>query len=144
MVAKARKSTNSKGKATREIRGKVAGGKVLRGGKTLPTGEREWDIDEIGPIYLLWGKTRVKSAKGKTIKKYFIRNEDKHLIWVKWSKGFADLKSVYWSAEPQGIRYKNMLNCGFRQSELISNKLIVFSAKEFEKVELIGVNTSRF
>lgn len=96
-VAKARKSTHSKGKTTGKTRGKI-----LRDDTS-----QEWEIEDIGPIYLLWGKKKVRSEKGKTIKKYYIRKDEKHLVWVKWSKGFSDMKNIYWSAEPQGMIFYN-------------------------------------
>jgi len=95
-VAKARKSTHKKGTGTKTIRGKV-----LRAANNDP--DKEWEIEEMGPVYLLWGKKKVRTEKGKTIKKYYVRKNDKHLIWVKWATGFADLKNTQWSAEPQSI-----------------------------------------
>ena len=56
----------------------------------------------IGPVYLLFGKKKVRSAKGKTVKKYYVRKNEKHLIWVKWVQPFSDKKACVWSAEPQG------------------------------------------
>jgi len=103
-VAKARKSTHSKGKGSKA---------PPQRGKVLPTDisksirrenpNQQWEIDEIGPVYLLWGKKRVKSVKtGKPIKKYYIKSDDKHFIWVKWKQPFEDKNhSIYWSAELQ-------------------------------------------
>lgn len=100
-VAKARKSTHKATKATGKSRGKVL--------REEP--DKEYDVAEIGPIYLLWGKKRVKNDRGKTVKKYYIRKTNKHLIWVKWVKEYSDkhpnpknknkLEPVFWSAEPQ-------------------------------------------
>lgn len=95
-VAKARKSTHKKGTGSKTIRGKV----LRKDPSSDPN--KEWEVEEMGPVYLLWGKKKVRSAKGKTIKKYYVRKNDKHLIWVKWTTGFADLKNTHWSAEPQG------------------------------------------
>jgi len=92
-VAKARKSTHSKGKSTGKTRGKII--------RDDPN--KEFEIEEVGPLYILWGKKKVRTEKGKTVKKYYIRKDEKHLVWVQWSKGFADNKNIYWSAEPQSI-----------------------------------------
>ena len=100
-VAKARKSTHKPKTVTRNSRGKV-----LRDDQN-----QESDVVEIGPIYLLWAKKRVRNERGKTVKKYYIRKPYKHLIWVKWKAHFPEkhpdkntgkLEPVYWSAEPQG------------------------------------------
>merc|ERR1712241_47470 len=89
---------HKKGTGTKTIRGKV----LRKDPNSDPN--KEWDVEEMGPGYLLWGKKKVRTEKGKTVKKYYVRKDDKHLIWVKWSTGFADLKTAtYWSAEPQGI-----------------------------------------
>ena len=55
----------------------------------------------MGPVYLMWGKKRAKSDKGKPIKKYYIKGEEKHYIWVKWKNPFSDKPDIVWSAEPQ-------------------------------------------
>merc|ERR1719487_716325 len=49
----------------------------------------------------MWGKKRAKSDKGKPIKKYYIKSEEKHYIWVKWKNPFSDKPDIVWSAEPQ-------------------------------------------
>ena len=104
-VAKARKSTHKASKATGKSRGKVL--------REEP--DKEYDIAEMGPIYLLWGKKRVRNERGKTVKKYYIRKTNKHLIWVRWAQEYSDkhpnpknknkLEPVFWSAEPQGEKY---------------------------------------
>ena len=58
---------------------------------------------EIGPVYLIWGKKRVRAKTGKPVKKYYVKSDDKHYIWVKWKESFQDKPDVYWSAEVQGI-----------------------------------------
>jgi len=95
-IAKAKKSTHSRGKAS----------KNLRTGKSLTIRKEEdpnaeWEIDELGPVYLMWGKKRAKSDKGKPIKKYYIKGDDKHYVWVKWKNPFSDKPDIVWSAEPQ-------------------------------------------
>ena len=49
----------------------------------------------------MWGKKRAKSDKGKPIKKYYIKGDDKHYVWVKWKNPFSDKPDIVWSAEPQ-------------------------------------------
>merc|ERR1711979_110136 len=93
-VAKAKKSTHQKQKAVKQIRGKV-----LKSIRTDPN--QEWEIDELGPMYLVWGKKKVRSDKGKTVKKYYVKADEKHHIWIKWKQGFEDDSRIVWSAEPQ-------------------------------------------
>ena len=57
------------------------------------------EIAEIGPIYLIWAKKKVKNDKGKTVKRWYIREPKKQRIWVKWVEPFND--GAYWSAETQ-------------------------------------------
>ena len=120
-VAKAKKSTHSKGKNTKILR---------QSGKQIPVvakqvkenPHQQWEIDvssiliilviiqfikEIGPIYLLWGKKRIKTKTGKPTKAYYIKADEKHSVWVKWRDAFADKPMIYWSAEPQGYKLKN-------------------------------------
>ena len=94
-VAKARKSTHTKKKLTTELRGKV-----LR--REEHETNKEYEFDEIGPIYLLWAKKKVRNEKGKTVTKSYIEKDEKHLIWVKWTKSFKGNDDIHWSAEPQG------------------------------------------
>jgi len=71
--------------------------------------ERKYEIAAVGPIYLSWGKKRVKNAKGKIVKEYYIKKDSKHLIWVKWVDPFQDTHEkddefwTKWSAEPQEV-----------------------------------------
>lgn len=94
-VAKAKKSTHQKGKAIKSIRGKVL--KPSKGHDP----NQEWEIAELGPLYLVWGKKKVRSDKGKAIKRYYVKNDDKHHVWIKWKQGFDDDSRIVWSAEPQ-------------------------------------------
>ena len=94
-VAKARKSTHTKKKLTTELRGKV-----LR--REEDETNKEYEFDEIGPIYLLWAKKKVRNEKGKTVTKSSIEKDEKHLIWVKWTKPFKGTDEINWSAERQG------------------------------------------
>ena len=91
-MAKARKSTHSKGKTT-----------PARWCKANTEESKMHEIESIGPVYIRWGKKRTSNVKGKTIKKFFMHKKEKHLIWVKWTKAYADNREVQWSAEPQGI-----------------------------------------
>ena len=91
-VAKARKSTHAKGKTAKATRGKIM--------RDDPT--KEYEVESVGPIYILWGKKKIRNEKGKTVKKYYVKKDSKHLMWVKWTKGYSDIDDVQWSAEPQG------------------------------------------
>ena len=119
-IAKAKKSTHSKGKGTKVLR--TAGKQPPSIAKTVRENpHQQWEIDvrfspflkflfyqnlkEIGPIYLLWGKKRIKTKTGKPTKQYYIKSDEKHLVWVKWKDAFSDKPSVFWSAEVQG-KYK--------------------------------------
>ena len=50
----------------------------------------------------MWGKKKVRNEKGKTIKKYYVKSDEKHHVWIKWKNGFDDDNRIVWSAEPQG------------------------------------------
>lgn len=127
-VAKARKSTHKPKTATGKSRGKV-----LR-----ENPDNECDVEEIGPIYLLWAKKRVRNERGKTVKKYYIRKSNKHLIWVKWKAHFPEKhpdkntgepEPVYWSAEPQERLRESGL--GNEVDRVLSKKIIwPFPSKE--------------
>jgi len=110
-VAKARKSTHATKKATAKTRGKI-----------IEDPNAEWDVESVGPCYLLFGKKKVRSAKGKTVKKYYIRKNEKHLIWVKWVQPFSDKKACVWSAEPQEL----LRNSGLKKQvdECLDKKVI--------------------
>ena len=70
----------------------------------------------MGPIYLLWGKKKHRTERGKQIKQFYLRNDDRHLIWVKWTKTFTDLsEECVWSAEPQGKFQKKVLKKHFQK-----------------------------
>jgi len=112
-VAKARKSTHQKGKAVKQIRGKV-----LKTTRTDPN--QEWEIAELGPLYLVWGKKKVRSDKGKTIKKYYVKSDEKHHVWIKWKQGFDDDTRIVWSAEPQEM----LGNISKEVKEIIKTKKI--------------------
>ena len=52
------------------------------------------------------GKKKIKSDKNKKpMKKYYIKGDEKHYVWVKWKSGFEDKPDIVWSAEPQGIHF---------------------------------------
>ena len=54
----------------------------------------------------MWGKKKVRSDKNKKpMKKYYIKSNEKHYIWVKWKQAFSDKPDIVWSAEPQGNCY---------------------------------------
>jgi hypothetical protein len=71
--------------------------------------KKQYEIAEVGPIYLSWGKKRVKNSKGRFVKEYYLKKNSKHLIWVKWTDPFQDESEkndefwTKWSAEEQSI-----------------------------------------
>jgi hypothetical protein len=93
-TAKARKSTHAKSKTAKATREKIM--------KDDPT--KEYELESVGPLYILWGKKKIRNDKGKTVKKYYAKKDEKHLIWVKWTQGYSDKPNVQWSAEPQGTK----------------------------------------
>ena len=68
-------------------------------------------MEKIGPIQLAWGKRRKKNKKGKIVKEWYLKEANKHLIWVKWEDVFEDdialddepFQNCYWSAETQAL-----------------------------------------
>merc|ERR1712176_697218 len=89
---------------------------------------KRYEISEIGPIHLSWGKKRTKNSKGKIVKEFYIKKNQKHRIWVKWVDPFQDKHEkdddfwTKWSAEPQdsfeGTHMKNMVK------EVLDSKVI--------------------
>lgn len=76
--------------------------------KSKRTGEHDpdktYEISEIGPIYLDWGKRRVKNSRGKIVREHYLKKDSKHRIWVKWADEFNDQyekgnTNSRWSAE---------------------------------------------
>jgi len=106
MAGKAKKSSKAK---------KVTKSAVHRRSKPKKTVEiietKHYEISEVGPIYLEWGKKRTKNAKGKLVKEHYIKKDSKHRVWVKWVNPFEDSLETdndlsgecKWSAEPQSV-----------------------------------------
>ena len=105
MGGTARKSTHRK---------KSIGKKKSRGKESEPVvvdvdPDQKYAIDLIGPIHLTWAKRKKVNEKGKIVKEYFLRRNEKHSMWVKWEKPFEDKFEVKdkfmttWSAEPQSL-----------------------------------------
>jgi len=117
-VAKAKKSTHKRGKTVKAIRGKVISAPVTTTSRYDPT--QEWEIAEFGPIYLVWGKKKIRSDKGKTLKKYYVKSDEKHHIWIKWKQPFEDDNRIVWSAEPQEM----LTNVRDEVQRIIRNKRI--------------------
>jgi len=116
MVGKAKKSTHGK-KASSKALAKRRSSKAPVQKKRVEIDEtKHYDIAEIGPVYLEWGKKKTKNAKGKIVKEYYLKKESKHRIWVKWVDPFQDVleedndlgTDCKWSAEPQTIFEGNM------------------------------------
>ena len=89
---------------------------------------------EIGPIYLLWGKKKVISKTGKSTKKYYIRSDDKHLVWVKWKTPFKDKPDIRWSAEVQG-QFAN------KNSVLRRYTWVVWFSRNFQILTMINLHS---
>ena len=53
--------------------------------------KKHYEVAEIGPIYMEWGKKKIKNARGKIVKEYYLKKESKHRIWVKWVDPFQDV-----------------------------------------------------
>ena len=67
-TARAKKSSHSAAKKTQKLRGKVIENFERKGKVLEEDPEKEWEVDEIGPIYLKWGFKRTKTRRGKVIK----------------------------------------------------------------------------
>jgi len=110
MAGKARKSTHSK-KASSKVLASRSKSKPAAPKKHVEINEtKHYDVAEIGPVYLVWGTKKIKNARGKIVKEYYLKKDSKHLIWVKWIDPFQDVleddndgAECKWSAEPQSI-----------------------------------------
>merc|ERR1712212_1201246 len=119
MAGTARKSTGSKRKSTKVVRSALKR-KIV---KVDP--QKEYEVSKFGPIWLSWGKKKVKNSKGKLVKQWYIKKDHKHQVWVKWASEFQDEKaqhenfqSCQWSAEPQSCLDKNTVK------EVLKEKVI--------------------
>ena len=80
--------------------------------------EKKYEIETIGPVHLTWGKRKKVNEKGKLIKQYYLRKDEKHLMWVKWAEPFQDKfeekddHMTMWSAEPQSLLTADGMNKG--------------------------------
>jgi len=116
MAGKARKSTHSK-KASSKVLASRSKSKPAAPKKHVEINEtKHYDVAEIGPVYLVWGK-RVRVTKRGSLnsrrqvaKEYYLKKDSKHRIWVKWIDPFQDVleddndgAECKWSAEPQSI-----------------------------------------
>ncbi|CBY07870.1 unnamed protein product [Oikopleura dioica] len=63
--------------------------------------EIEWDIEGFGGIYLVWGKRRQRDPDGSIKTKFYLKHDEEHRIWVKWTVAFDD--GIRWSAEKQSF-----------------------------------------
>ena len=79
----------------------------------------------------MWGKKRAKSDKGKPIKKYYIKGEEKHYIWVKWKNPFSDKPDIVWSAEPQ---CKYFIQKNTRENSIPINTICIFKARFYKYI----------
>jgi len=110
MAGKARKSTHKK-KASTNALARRRSAKPAAPKKRVEIDEtKHYEVAEIGPVYIEWGKKKIKNAKGKIVKEYYLKKESKHRIWVKWVDPFQDVleddnkgDDCKWSAEPQTV-----------------------------------------
>ena len=61
----------------------------------------------LGPLLLSFGRKKVRNHKGKTLKKFYLKEKKTH-IWVHWAQGYDENKISYWTAEKSG---KNLFIC---------------------------------
>lgn len=87
-------------RVTKTVRNVVTGNE--KGVKNAPKNfdsNAEWEIEEYGGLYLIWGKKRVRAESGAIRKVYYIKDKKQQRIWIKWTVGFHD--GIRWSAERQ-------------------------------------------
>ena len=100
-------------------------------------------MKEIGPIYLLWGKKRIKTKTGKPTKAYYIKSDEKHLVWVKWKVAFSDKPQIYWSAEPQGnLMTKRMVKSSFHLDHFTTPEMREVIRRKLEEKKIWPFPTS--
>merc|ERR1711990_1235417 len=98
---KARKSTHQKKQRTTKAGTKNAVVEI--------DPKKKYEVAEVGPLYLSWGKKKVKNSKGKFVKQFYLKKKSKHLVWVKWTDPFQDESEkddefcTEWSAEEQSM-----------------------------------------
>jgi len=115
MAGKARKSTKLK-KASTKALARRSSSKTAAPKKRVDIDEtKHYEVAEIGPIYLEWGKKKIRNSKGKLVKEYYLKKDSKHRIWVKWIDPFQDVleddnkgDDCKWSAEPQTVFESHM------------------------------------
>lgn len=113
MAGKAKKSTHGKKASNKILAKRRSVGSTQAKKKVVEINEtKHYDVAQIGPVYLEWGKKKTKNDKGKIIREYYLKKESKHRIWVKWTDPFQDSMEIddnkegdecKWSAEPQTI-----------------------------------------
>jgi len=93
MAGKARKSTHAKKASAKALATRRSAGKSsTTTKKRVEIDEtKHYEVAEVGPIYLEWGKKRTKNSKGKPVKEYYLKKDSKHRIWVKWVDPFQDV-----------------------------------------------------
>merc|ERR1712210_85594 len=120
-MAKARKSTNKK--ATKHVRNVLtssnrkasAGDDDVQCAPKNFSEDNEWEIEEFGGLYLVWGKKKIRSPDGSIKRQYYLKQESEHRIWVKWTVAFHD--KIRWSAEKQEDVRQERRDHKNRQSE---------------------------
>merc|ERR1719153_1718506 len=98
MSGRAKKSTHKVGgkKHKQPICEIVAEAKIPTGVVGEPS-DQEYEIAEIGPIYVEWRKSQKRNDKGKIVWQLQLKEDSEHCIWVKWVSAGEET----WTAEPQ-------------------------------------------
>merc|ERR1712063_100280 len=121
MAGKARKSTHSKKASSKVLASRSKSNPAAPKKRVEFYETKHYDVAEIGPVYLVWGK-RVRVTKRGSLnsrrqvaKEYYLKKDSKHRIWVKWIDPFQDVleddndgAECMWSAEPQSFFEGNM------------------------------------
>jgi len=109
MAGKARKSTHAK-KASQKVLAKRSSKSPAPKKRVEISETKHYEVAQVGPVYLEWGKKKIKNARGKIVKEYYLKKDTKHRIWVKWIDPFQDVleednngDECKWSAEPQSV-----------------------------------------
>jgi len=98
MSGLARKSTHAKGgKKRRAVVENVDTHLKEPVGVVGEPSEQEYEIAQLGPIYVEWKKSKKRNEKGKIVPDFSLKNESEHRIWVKW----VGAGEESWTAEPQ-------------------------------------------
>merc|ERR1712131_569058 len=98
MSGLARKSTHAKGGKKRRVAAENVETHLKEPvGVHGEPSEQEYEIAQLGPIYVQWKKSQKRKEKGKLVWHHTLKDESEHRIWVKWVGAGEET----WTAEPQ-------------------------------------------